>query len=40
MYNLPLERDTETLIDRTLENLGWVDDPKSQDRNVYKQHTV
>ncbi len=36
-YNLPLERDTETLIDRTLENLGWIDDPKSNARNVYKQ---
>ncbi|MFA5358572.1 MAG: N-6 DNA methylase [Patescibacteria group bacterium] len=37
IYNLSIERDTETLIDRTLENLGWVSDPKSHERNVYKQ---
>ena len=37
MYSLPIERDTETLIDRTLTNLGWQDQPKHGKRNVFKQ---
>lgn len=37
IYNLPVERDVETLIDRTLENMGWVSDIKNKARNVYKQ---
>lgn len=31
------ERDTETLIDNILLNLGWIDNPKDAYRNVYKQ---
>ena len=34
--NIP-ERDTETIIDTILSNLGWIDAPKSLKRNVYKQ---
>ncbi len=32
-----VERDIETLIDNQLRNLRWIDDPKSKDRNVFKQ---
>jgi type I restriction enzyme M protein len=34
---LTIERDTEILIDNQLRNLGWNNDPKSKDRNVYQQ---
>lgn len=34
---LQVERDTEILIDNQLRNLGWINDPKSKDRNVYLQ---
>jgi hypothetical protein len=26
-YTLPIERDTETLVDNILKNLGWDDEP-------------
>ena len=32
-----IERDTETIIDGQLRNLGWVEDPKSHNKNVWKQ---
>lgn len=32
-----VERDTETLIDTQLRNLGWIDTPKVAARNVWKQ---
>ncbi len=34
---LSVERDTEILIDNQLRNLGWHNDPKSPDRNVFQQ---
>lgn len=34
-----IERDTETLIDNQLRNLGWVDEPANIWRNVWKQAT-
>lgn len=37
MANEPIERDVETEIDLQLRNLGWEDNPKSINRNVYKQ---
>lgn len=37
MYTFPIERDTETMVDNILRNLGWSDDPKNPIRNVYKQ---
>ena len=37
MANEPIERDVETLIDLQLRKLGWEDDPKSINRNVWKQ---
>ncbi len=37
MANEPIERDVETLIDLQLRKLGWEDNPKLQNRNVYKQ---
>lgn len=37
MANTPIERDVETLIDLQLKKIGWIDDPKSADRNVWKQ---
>ena len=37
MANEPIERDVETAIDLQLRNLGWEDNPKSINRNVYKQ---
>jgi type I restriction enzyme M protein len=37
MANEQIERDVETLIDIQLKQLGWVDDPKSNKRNVWKQ---
>ncbi len=37
MANEPIERDVETLIDLQLRKLGWEDNPKSYNRNVYKQ---
>lgn len=33
----PIERDVETLIDLQLRKLGWEDNPKSTERNVWKQ---
>ena len=36
MQNL-VERDTETLIDTQLRNLGWIDAPSDIKRNVWKQ---
>ena len=33
----PIERDIETLIDLQLRKLGWEDNPKSPNRNVWKQ---
>ena len=32
-----IERDTETIIDGQLRNLGWVENPKSHNQNVWKQ---
>lgn len=32
-----VERDTETLIDTQLGNLGWIDSPRNPERNVWKQ---
>lgn len=32
-----LERDVETLIDIQLKNIWWIDNPKSNDRNIWKQ---
>lgn len=32
-----VERDTETLIDTQLRNLGWIDSPSDIKRNVWKQ---
>ena len=37
MATLTVERDTEILIDNQLRNLGWNNDPRSKDRNVYLQ---
>ena len=37
MSLLSVERDTEILIDNQLRNLGWRNDPKSAERNVYQQ---
>lgn len=37
MYTLPIERDTELLINTQLTNLGWNMQPHSKDRNVYQQ---
>ncbi|MDE2838145.1 MAG: N-6 DNA methylase [Chloroflexota bacterium] len=37
MSTLTVERDTEILIDNQLRNLGWNNDPRSKDRNVYLQ---
>ena len=37
MTTLTVERDTEILIDNQLRNLGWDNDPRSKDRNVYLQ---
>lgn len=33
----PIERDVETLIDLQLRKLGWEDNPKSVNRNIWKQ---
>ena len=33
-----VEKDTETIIDYQLRNLKWIVDPKSKDRNVFKQN--
>ncbi|MCL2049368.1 MAG: N-6 DNA methylase [Defluviitaleaceae bacterium] len=35
MNTMPLEADTRVLIDKSLENLGWVLDVKSKERNVF-----
>ena len=35
--SLLVERDTEILIDNQLRNLGWDNNPKSSNRNVYQQ---
>jgi len=40
MANEPIERDVETLIDLQLQKLGWVDNPKSEKRNVWKQQPM
>ena len=37
MATEPIERDVETLIDLQLRKLGWDDNPKSTNRNVWKQ---
>lgn len=37
MASLTIERDTEILIDNQLRNLGWINDPRNKDRNVYQQ---
>lgn len=37
MSNEPIERDVETLIDLQLRKLGWEDNPKNKNRNVWKQ---
>ena len=37
MRTLPIERDTELLINTQLINLGWNIDPHSKDRNVFQQ---
>ncbi len=37
MATEPIERDIETLIDLQLRKLGWEDNPKSPNRNVWKQ---
>lgn len=37
MQNEPIERDVETLIDLQLKKLGWEDNPKSKNRNIWKQ---
>lgn len=37
MYTLPIERDTETLIDNTLKNLGWVDAPHDPRKNIFRR---
>lgn len=37
MLNNFLERDIETLIDIQLKNIWWIDDPKSNMRNIWKQ---
>lgn len=37
MTTLTVERDTEILIDTQLSNLGWNNNPRSKDRNVYLQ---
>ena len=37
MTNKPIERDVETLIDLQLKKLGWEDNPKSKNRNIWKQ---
>ncbi len=37
MPGLNIERDTEILIDNQLNNLGWVNDPHSKNRNVFQQ---
>lgn len=31
------ERETETIIDQILKNKGWIDDPRSPERTVWKQ---
>ena len=35
--SLSIERDTEILIDNQLRNLGWDNNPRSSNRNVYQQ---
>ena len=37
MPTLLVERDTETIIDYKLKNLGYQDYPHAPDRNVFKQ---
>lgn len=37
MGALVVERDSEILIDNQLKNLGWINDPKKHNRNVYQQ---
>ncbi len=37
MSNEPIERDVETLIDLQLRKLGWEDNPKDKNRNIWKQ---
>ncbi len=37
MQNESIERDVETLIDLQLKKLGWEDNPKSKNRNIWKQ---
>ena len=37
MSSLFVERDTEILIDNQLKNLGWNNNPRAADRNVYQQ---
>lgn len=37
MSLLSVERDTEILIDNQLRNLGWHNDPRSPQRNVFQQ---
>lgn len=37
MYTLPIERDTEALIDATLKNLGWIDAQHSTKQNVFRR---
>ena len=37
MATEPIERDVETLIDLQLRKLGWEDNPKSINRNIWKQ---
>jgi len=37
MSLLSVERDTEILIDNQLKNLGWNNNPRAADRNVYQQ---
>lgn len=37
MSSLSVERDTEILIDNQLKNLGWNNNPRAADRNVFQQ---
>lgn len=37
MLNEPIESDVEQLIDLQLSNLRWISDPKSIERNIWKQ---
>ncbi len=37
MQNESIERDVETLIDLQLKKLGWEENPKSKNRNIWKQ---